>query len=823
MWRPGHHVMNYVGWTDSGRDVINSDNYGVSGYSTNSMYQIYKLACDDDEGIYPALEFRFDEAHHPLNGLATLISRVEGATVNIYTIGEVSGRPGNGTGITTTTDSQYWVDGITFTQASFNILPVRAEDLGGNDVPAFVLMVANAPTYQPAETWSWNPGSASPLHYWFCVMMDWFSRTGLIGTGILLALQSIILVVELASFPWHKVSLSNITHLLRRKADTHEGDQATDDGQENEDQQKDEAAQSAIDAFKAAKRSKTSGGWISHVRQLAAPIFICVIGISFAIASLANKYGSQRAAIPFASNSRETVCDNVSSAAVDADIGGDGIRIAVWAQSVALIIITLLGTFQCNALGAKEIGAGLAITHVSLAIALIVQMERKTLTSADAIVGAMLLDSQASALSVQLMAKEVLAARWQVGIIIGCQTIGMVLLPIIVARFDAGVFIDQDSCFCITAFWWGWMTDCPETNKNHEAAAFWVYLSCRMLGFIQSAFFAIANTNQFHRAEKWNDSLKDISFPELSARPDDRETDTTNEPEVYGEATTPLYENYPATVTLMYLIHAVFSLTSMTAAHKIMQSGLKPSSDAVSVGQMIAIVVAGATILRAIWLLWRTLSPKRGKYVWPFQLDIASKIWRVSWDLWDDSSAMPRNTFMLAVNPDFPSYREDETAPYRLGAIFSDPKNLRTKLCQADLPEKIFSSTVTNLTYEYFSHKVSKLELFCCRNERVQRDEASFSVDRLETHWVEFGLERLSAIFELPEVKRMVRSRLTGARIYIITGLKIAAGLKVRRDGGWMPFDGKRVFAYQLKEVQIQDRGPRIVRVVQNAGNPALF
>lgn len=106
--------MNYIGWTDSGRNVINSDNFGVSGYSTNSMYQIYKLDCDDEEGIYPALEFRFDETSHSLNGLATLISRVEGATVNMYTIGQNTGEPGNGTGLTTTTDSQNWVDGITF-------------------------------------------------------------------------------------------------------------------------------------------------------------------------------------------------------------------------------------------------------------------------------------------------------------------------------------------------------------------------------------------------------------------------------------------------------------------------------------------------------------------------------------------------------------------------------------------------------------------------------------------------------------------------------------------------------------------------------------
>ena len=92
---------------------------------------------------------------------------------------------------------------------------------------------------------------------------------------------------------------------------------------------------------------------------------------------------------------------------VDGDIGGEGIRIAMWAQIATLITITMLGIFQCNALGAKEIGQGLAITHISLEISMMVQMKNKSLTSADAIVGTMLLDAQGSALSLQLVSKQV--------------------------------------------------------------------------------------------------------------------------------------------------------------------------------------------------------------------------------------------------------------------------------------------------------------------------------------------------------------------------------------------------------------------------------
>ncbi|KAF5001517.1 hypothetical protein FGRMN_988 [Fusarium graminum] len=173
MWLPGQHIKNYVGWTGDARDPLNSENYGAPGYSTNYMYQIYPLDCDDDEGIYPAVEFRFDQANHPLNGPATLISRVDGATVSIYNFNDsddegvpldMSGP--NSAGLTTTIDPQYWVDGVTFTQASFNILPVSAEDMGNNPAPGFVLMVANAPSDPQHGIFEWVPGTASPLSYW---------------------------------------------------------------------------------------------------------------------------------------------------------------------------------------------------------------------------------------------------------------------------------------------------------------------------------------------------------------------------------------------------------------------------------------------------------------------------------------------------------------------------------------------------------------------------------------------------------------------------------------------------------------------------------
>ncbi|KAL9564459.1 hypothetical protein ACKAV7_010911 [Fusarium commune] len=140
MWYNETHVKNYVGWTGSDCNVEDDQ-------------KLYPLACDDDEGIYPAAEFRFDEANHPLSGPATLISRMEGAFVSIYNceytgansnVGDMSGA--NSAGLTKTTDPQYWCSGVEFTQALFNVLPLSSEDIGGNPAPGFLLLVANPPS-----------------------------------------------------------------------------------------------------------------------------------------------------------------------------------------------------------------------------------------------------------------------------------------------------------------------------------------------------------------------------------------------------------------------------------------------------------------------------------------------------------------------------------------------------------------------------------------------------------------------------------------------------------------------------------------------------
>lgn len=176
IWRSGCHVKNFTVWTGDGNYM--DPEYRVGKDGTTDVFQIFPILCDDSEGIYPELEFRFNESNHPLYGLTNLISRMNGDSVFVYTIN--NGGP-NGTGLTTTSDPSNWMEGASFFTAAFNVLPVSSED-SGTDAPGFVLMPANVSSPSDQQ-WLWNPGTASPLGYWILrddgiQQTDWVKTSG---------------------------------------------------------------------------------------------------------------------------------------------------------------------------------------------------------------------------------------------------------------------------------------------------------------------------------------------------------------------------------------------------------------------------------------------------------------------------------------------------------------------------------------------------------------------------------------------------------------------------------------------------------------------
>ncbi|PSN73546.1 hypothetical protein BS50DRAFT_616892 [Corynespora cassiicola Philippines] len=190
-----------------------------------------------------------------------------------------------------------------------------------------------------------------------------------------------------------------------------------------------------------------------------------------------------------------TDCNNA-----DADIVGDGIRIATWIQEGVLFLVTLYGTGNKTKTAAKELGAGLIIIHVSLSVALMVSFGRKELFIVDAMLGSMILDAQSNTLSVQLATKDTLAARWQVLMVLLAQFFGLVVQGILMGSFSYGGF-EMKECQCFSLFWWAWLNNCSP-NVRREMIPLWLYYSLRFLSFVYHASDSIGMSKSLDELEK---------------------------------------------------------------------------------------------------------------------------------------------------------------------------------------------------------------------------------------------------------------------------------------------------------------------------------
>ncbi|KAI0895490.1 hypothetical protein F4806DRAFT_469371 [Annulohypoxylon nitens] len=190
-------------------------------------------------------------------------------------------------------------------------------------------------------------------------------------------------------------------------------------------------------------------------------------------------------------------CENA-----DADIVGDGVRAAAWTQVGILFFITFTGIFHFYKTAVKEIGGGLIVTHVSLAIALLVPLARHELSPIDAILGSLILDAQGNSLSIQLVTKETLAARWQVAVALISQLLGLLIEGILVGFFTTNR-LPTRNCNCFSVFWWTWFSNCPSVSRGH-IEPYWIYFGYRFINIIHGSYFAITRTSIYDDAEKWD-------------------------------------------------------------------------------------------------------------------------------------------------------------------------------------------------------------------------------------------------------------------------------------------------------------------------------
>ncbi|RYO95031.1 hypothetical protein DL766_007562 [Monosporascus sp. MC13-8B] len=149
----------------------------------------------------------------------------------------------------------------------------------------------------------------------------------------------------------------------------------------------------------------------------------------------------------------------------------------------------------------KEVGAGLLATQISLAISLLVPLGRHSLAPVDTLLGAMILDAQNIGLSIQLVAKETLASRWQVVMVWFGQVIGLITVGALVGGFTATNWLDTSECRCFSVFWWTWFTNCPSEFPG-EVAPFWMYFGLRCTTVLHGGYISRTKMESFNLAER---------------------------------------------------------------------------------------------------------------------------------------------------------------------------------------------------------------------------------------------------------------------------------------------------------------------------------
>ncbi|KAH7136292.1 hypothetical protein EDB81DRAFT_902067, partial [Dactylonectria macrodidyma] len=443
---------------------------------------------------------------------------------------------------------------------------------------------------------------------------------------------------------------------------------------------------------------------------------------------------------------------------VDADIAGQGVRIAAIIQVSLLILQALLGSFHSEMTGAKETGAGLILTSLSLAIALMVRMKLGALNPVDAAISVMILDGQGIALSIQLTSKETLAARWQVYIAVFTQFITLGTTMALIFKYSEGDF-KTHGCQCLTVFYWAWLSSCPpppDVNPTFELKVFWMYFACRIMCVAQASTHAIRDTATFDRAQKASRDthrhrrirgvLKKITFPYF-----------TN----YGTAH---YNEYPATVTLMFTFYGALALTSLVNAEIAIQNlHIKPSSTVDSTGQVIAIIIAVASVGRALWLLCSILKSQEARlsFMWPWNLHELRSSSRPIW-----------------IKPPGWSHRGDFLD---IGTLLMDPLDLASKCSSHPQVPATDQTRESEPDLERATPGSKPHTIPCTGHVFDLRPKPSVTVKANPMEQIHFtpSTGYLTACFAEPEIQAELTAGAKAATVFIVTAINIATGLSV--------------------------------------------
>ncbi|EQB58530.1 hypothetical protein CGLO_01220 [Colletotrichum gloeosporioides Cg-14] len=335
------------------------------------------------------------------------------------------------------------------------------------------------------------------------------------------------------------------------------------------------------------------------------PIFVAVLGVILIAVMFTSKDPENcKAKI-------DELCKDDERCKIDDDIGGPGIRFAAWAQLGVLLFLALVGIFHTKTTGIKEVAASLTITHLALVIALLRKLN--DLEAADAILGSMILDSQNNALSIPLMTKATLGARWQVWTIVSCQAFGLAVLGVLVHKFHQNHF--KVCCKkCVSVIWWGRLCTHGCTS-GLEQTIFWLYYACRVLSIAQSSYQALVDTYAFHEAEKSGQLVESKTFHPLYDKNSLLKRFFRKILRIRGYRWK--FSDYPTTLSLTFLVGGVFAVASMVAAEAAMKKdSFDTESNDFTTGQIIAVVVAVAGMIIGVWRFMRLFLGSEHGGIW---------------------------------------------------------------------------------------------------------------------------------------------------------------------------------------------------------------
>ncbi|KAL2208262.1 hypothetical protein CC79DRAFT_1384743 [Sarocladium strictum] len=205
----------------------------------------------------------------------------------------------------------------------------------------------------------------------------------------------------------------------------------------------------------------------------------------------------------------------------------------------------------------------------------------------------MVLDAQNAALSVSFSSRDVLAARWEVFSISASQFLGLIWIGFLMTHYQMGQYQTED-CRCFSFFWWGWHDTCSGVSRI-ETSISWVYYEFRWLGSLHNWLFGLRYMWDF---DAWEGEWAGKADPDKLLRSSTLKSTSSDIP-----PSEPFWVHVPNTVGLSFYRHSVFGLVSMVAAELLLRShDTGGGNEDFTVGQVIGLVIAGITVLRAFWL-----------------------------------------------------------------------------------------------------------------------------------------------------------------------------------------------------------------------------